>query len=72
MRYWHVQTILSEYVCPVQLVAAIMGELTATDVFKAKREDIDELEQYAVIVHKVCRAAKLSQIEKIKTNLKRI
>lgn len=72
MRYWHVQTVVSEYSCPVQMLSEILGEITATDIFKAKREDVSELEEYCAIVQKVCREAKNSQMKKLKLNLERI
>lgn len=72
MRYWHVQTVVSEYSCPVQMVSEILGEITATDIFRAKREDIAELEEFCAIVQRVCREAKDAQVKKIKTSLERL
>ena len=72
MRYWHVQTVVSEYSCPVQMVSEILGEVTATDIFKARFEDITDLEEYCGIVQKVCREAKSSHLKRVKLNLQRI
>ena len=36
MRYWNVQRIVREYVCPVQMVTQILGEMSAPDIFKAR------------------------------------
>ena len=43
--------IVREYVCPVQMVTQILGEMSAPDIFKARNSDIRELK----------RSAKLSQ-----------
>jgi len=71
MKYWNIQTIVTEYTCPVQMVAEVMGELTAPDIFNAKREDIDELEKFCAIVQHVCKVAKESQIKALKARFRR-
>ena len=45
MRYWNVQRIVREYVCPVRMVTQILGEMSAPDIFKARNTDIRELER---------------------------
>lgn len=71
MRYWHVQTVVSEYSCPVQMVSEILGEITATDIFKANFEDIRDLEEYCGIVQRVCKDARFSKLKKLKFNFER-
>jgi len=72
MKYWNVQTIVKEYTCPARMVADIMGELTAPDIFRANREDVDELERHCTIVQHVCKVAKECQIKALKAGLRRI
>jgi len=66
MRYWNVQTIVQEYVCPVQMVTRILGEMTAHDIFNAKREDVCELQEACEIIAEVCEARKTVQIQNLR------
>ena len=52
MRYWNVQRIVREYVCPVRMVTQILGEMSAPDIFKARNTDIRELKEVCEIIAK--------------------
>ena len=56
MRYWNVQRIVREYVCPVQMVTQILGEMSAPDIFKARNSDIRELKEVCEIIAEICAA----------------
>lgn len=71
MRYWNVQTMVAEYTCPVRLVTQILGELTATDIFNARREDVHELQEACEIIAEVCHASKVVQIQNLRRHLVR-
>ena len=56
MRYWNVQRIVREYVCPVRMVTQILGEMSAPDIFKARNTDIRELKEVCEIIAEICAA----------------
>ena len=69
MRYWNVQRIVREYVCPVRMVTQILGEMSAPDIFKARNTDIRELKEVCEIIAEIylflerpppCESAKIS------------
>lgn len=66
MKYWEVQTIAREYVCPVQMVTRILGQLTARDIFDARREDVSELQEACEIIAEVCDARKKVQLQNLR------
>lgn len=66
MNYWNVQTIVSEYVCPVRMATQILGQLTATDIFKAKREDVREFQEACEVIAEVCAARQTVQIQNLR------
>lgn len=69
MNYWKAKTIVSEYVCPVQMIAQLLNELSAPDIFNAKREDVHELKELCDIVSEVCQASKTVQIQNLRRYL---
>lgn len=72
MNYWKVQVMVSEYTCPVKVTSGVLAELSATDVFNAKRESIAELEEYCAIVQQLCRSARLFQNQTVRSALQRL
>jgi len=66
MKYWNVQNIVHEYVCPVQMVTQVIGEMTAPDIFNANREDVRELQEACEIVAQVCRARQEIELKNLK------
>lgn len=65
MRYWNVQIITREYVCPVRMVTQILGEITAPDIFKARNADISELKEACEIIAEICSAREKVPSERI-------
>ena len=65
MRYWNAQRIVREYVCPVQMVTQILGELSAPDIFKARNADIRELKEICDIGSEICSAREKVPLERI-------
>lgn len=65
MRYWNVQRITKEYVCPVQMVTQILGEMTAPDIFRARNADISELKEVCEIIAEICAAREKVPSERI-------
>jgi len=66
MKYWNIQTIVAEYVCPVQMVTRILGEMTAPDVFTAKREDVRELQEACEVIAQVCAARQSVELKNLR------
>lgn len=65
MRYWNVQRITREYVCPVQMVTQILGEVSAPDIFRARNADIRELKEICEIIAEICTAREKVPYERI-------
>ena len=65
MRYWNVQRIVREYVCPVRMVTQILGEMSAPDIFKARNTDIRELKEVCEIIAEICAAREKVPQERI-------
>lgn len=64
MNYWNLQTVVSEYSDPVQMVCEVLEMLNAPDVFNANFEDISRLQALSRQVSMICCCAKASKIKK--------
>lgn len=69
MHYWNAQTIVKEYDCPVQMVTRILALLTAPDIFKAKKEDVLELQEACEIIAEVCAASQVVDLKNLRKHL---
>ena len=48
------------------MVTRILGEMTATDIFNAKREDVRELQEACEIIAEVCAARQVVQLQNLR------
>ena len=65
MRYWNVQRIVREYVCPVQMVTRSWARCRPPDIFKARNSDIRELKEVCEIIAEICAAREKVPLERI-------
>ena len=68
MRHYHVQEIVATYDNPVEMVAEVMGELTAVDLFYAPASAISELERTCAFISELCKLSRFNKIETKKSS----
>jgi hypothetical protein len=68
MRHYHVQEIVATYENPVEMVAEVMGELSASDIFYAPARSITELEKTCAFISHLCKLSRFNKIEKKKSS----